>query len=93
MDIEALGIVVIIALAVLTVVMFVIVIAATVIVAGGVRAEERQRAWTVRGPGRISRLARWLMFVSELSPASSAADVVPEERPPWYERTGGPSAR
>lgn len=82
---EAVGVVVIVVLAVFTVVTFVVVCAATVLVAGAVRAEERQRK-TPHYRGRIARLVRWLLFVSRLSPAHSAADPDPEEKPAWYQR-------
>ncbi len=90
---EAVGVVVIVVLAVVAVVAFVASVAATVLVAGAVRAEERQRKPAFHTDGRGARLARWLLFVSDLSPASSAADPDPEEKPAWYERAGGPSRR
>jgi hypothetical protein len=90
---EAVGVVVIVVLAVVTVVMFVVSVAATILVAGAVRAEQRQRKPAFHADSRTTRLARWLLFVSDLSPARSAADPDPEERPAWYERAGGPSRR
>lgn len=90
---ELVALIVIGVLAVLTIATFVVAVAATLLVAGAVRAEERQRKLAARADSRAVRLARWLLFVSELSPASSAADPGPEERPAWYERTTGPSRR
>lgn len=83
--VEAVGVVVIVVLGVFTVAAFAVVCAATVLVAGAVRAEERQRK-APRARGRIAWLVRWLLFVSRLSPARSAADPGPEEKPAWYQR-------
>jgi hypothetical protein len=90
--VHALAVIVIVLLGVLTVAIFVAVIAATVLVTGAVHREERHRTLTGPAPGPCTRLARWLLAVPEVRDVDdSGPDSGTDERPAWYERTGGPS--
>jgi hypothetical protein len=88
--IEALAIIIVSLLAIVTVVVFIAVIAASVLVTVAVHREERLRSLTGRSPGRTARLARMLLAV----PAPRLADDLfpgpqPVEKPAWYERSTG----
>jgi hypothetical protein len=88
--IEALAVVIIVLLAIVTVLIFAAVIGASVLVTVAVRREERLRSLTSKAPGWTARLARMLLAV----PAPRIADEIfprprPAEKPAWYERSTG----
>jgi heme/copper-type cytochrome/quinol oxidase subunit 2 len=90
----AIGITIIVLLAIVTVVVFLFVIGASVLVTVAVRREERLRSLTRRAPGWTARLARMLLAV----PAPRMADDLfprprPVEKPAWYERSTGSTMR
>jgi hypothetical protein len=90
----AIGITIIVLLAVVTVVISVAVVGASVLVTAAARREERLKSLTRRAPGRTARLARMLLAV----PAPRVADDLiprprPAEKPAWYERSTGSTMR
>lgn len=90
----AIGITIIVLLAIVTVVTLVAVTGASVLVTVAVRREERLRSLTSRAPGRTARMARTLLAV----PAPRTADDLiprrrPAQKPAWYERSTGPTMR
>lgn len=90
----AIGITILVLLAIVTVVIFLAVIGASVLVTVAVHREERLRSLTRRAPGRTARLARMLLAV----PAPRVADDLiprprPAEKPAWYERSTGSTMR
>lgn len=81
-------------LGVLTVGMALAVIAATVMTTSAVRREERLRTLKRWAPGGLTRLARTILGVY-VRRMDTDLDEGPraDERPPWYERSGGPTRR
>jgi hypothetical protein len=85
-------VVVIIALAVVTVAMFIAVIAATVMTTVAVHEEEWLRTLKRLAPGRLARIVRRILGVYVRQTDSDLDEGArPKERPPWYERSGGPT--
>jgi hypothetical protein len=80
--------------ALVTVGMVVAVIAGTVMTAVAVHREERLRTLKWWAPGRLAQLVRAILgvYVRRMDSDFDEGDR-PEERPPWYERTGGPTRR
>src|ERR1035438_3116407 len=80
----AIGITIIVLLAVVPVVISVAVVGASALVTAAARREERLKSLTRRAPGRTARLARMLLAV----PAPRVA-----EKPAWYEPSTGSTMR
>ena len=92
--IEVLITIVIVTMAVITVGMVVAVIAATVMTTVAVRQEERLRTLKWWAPGRLAQLVRTILGVYVRRMDSDFDEGGrPGERPPWYERSGGPTRR
>jgi hypothetical protein len=80
--------------ALVTVGMVVAVIAATVMTTVAVRQEERLRTLKWWAPGRLAQFVRRILgvYVRRMDSDFDEGER-PEERPPWYERSGGPTQR
>jgi len=89
-----LGVIVIVVLAVVTVGIFIAVIAATVMTTAAVHREEWM--WTLKRPppGRLPQIVRRILgvYVRRMD-RDLDESICPEEEPPWYERSGGPTRR
>jgi hypothetical protein len=86
--------IVIIAAAVVTVGMVVAVIGGTIMTAVAVRREERLRTLKWWAPGGLAQLVRTILgvYVRRMD-GDIDEGARPEERPPWYERSEGPTRR
>ncbi len=86
--------IVIATLALVTVGMVVAVLAGTVMTAVEVRQEERLRTLKWWAPSTLAQLVRLILgvYVRRMD-SGLGEDARPEERPPWYERSGGPMRR
>jgi hypothetical protein len=80
--------------ALVTVGVVVAVIAATVMTTVAVHREERLGTLKWWAPGRLAQLVRGILgvYVRRMDSDFDQGER-PEERPPWYERSGGPRRR
>ena len=80
--------------ALVTVGMVVAVVAATMMTTVAVRQEERLRTLKWWAPGRLAQLVRTILgvYVRRMDSDFDEGERL-EERPPWYERSGGPRQR
>jgi hypothetical protein len=84
--------VVVVMLAVATVGIFIVVIVATVMTTVAVHTEEWQRTLKRPAPGRLPQIVRRILGVYVRRMDSDLDESIrPEEEPPWYERSGGPT--
>ena len=88
-----LGTIVIVTMALVTVGGFVAVLVASVMTTRAVRQEEW--LWTLKrpAPSRLAKFVRAILGVYVRRMDRDTDERRPEEEPPWYERTGGPSRR
>jgi hypothetical protein len=84
--------VVVVTLAVGTIGMFIAVIAATVMTTVAVHTEEWLRTLKRPAPGRLAQIVRRILgvYVRQMD-RDVDEDARPEAKPPWYERSGGPT--
>jgi hypothetical protein len=85
--------IVIVGAAIVTVGMFVAVIVASVSTILAVRQEEWLRTLKRPAPSRLAEFVRRILGVYVRRMDRGPDEHRPEEGPPWYERSGGPSRR